>query len=138
MKSWKEKLAESKPEQVKLLDKSMMGMKEGQMMLIASPAIFDDFIRRIPEGTSKNMKQVRDELAGQFDAQVTCPLTSGIFLRIVAEAAYEAYENGTKIDDITPVWRVIDKNSPTVKKLTFDPEFLWNQRDREGLPKQET
>ena len=134
MKSWAEKLADSKPEQVKRLDKPMMGMKQGQMMLIASPAIFDDFIRRIPEGTAKDIKQVRDELAQKFDADVTCPLTSGIFLRIVAEAAYEAYDNGAKIDDITPVWRVIDNKSTTAKKLSFDPQFLWNQRDREGLP----
>lgn len=38
-------------------------------------------------------------------ADVTCPLTSGIFVRIVAEAAEEDRRNGKK--RITPYWRVV-------------------------------
>lgn len=134
MKSWKEKLEDSKPHQVKKLNKSMVGMKAGQMMLIASPAIIDDFIRNIPEGTAVNVKEMRATLAAQYNAEVTCPITTGIFLRIAAEAAYEAYENGEPIDAITPFWRVFDAKTTTLKKLSFDHEFLWNQRKREGLP----
>ena len=77
---------------------------------------------------------MRDKLATAYGADVMCPLTTGIFLRIVAEAVNEAYINGVKMDDLTPVWRVLDTKSPTIKKLDFDPEFLWNQRRREGLP----
>jgi len=134
MKSWKEKLKDSKPHQVKILNKSMVGMKAGQMMLIASPAIVDDFIRNIPERTAVGVKEMRAALAHQYDAEVTCPITTGIFLRIVAEAAYEAYENGEPIDNITPFWRVFDAKTTTLKKLSFDHAFLWNQRKREGLP----
>jgi len=134
MKTWKQKLQNSKPHQIKILHKSMTGMKEGQKMLIASPAIIDEYIRHIPDGTSVDTREMRIAIAKQLGAEVTCPLTTGIFLRIVAEAAYEAYENGEKIDTITPVWRVIDRKSSTLKKLSFDHEFLSNQRKREGLP----
>jgi len=41
------------------------------------------------------------------DAQVNCccPLTTGIFLRIVAEVAEEDLRNGKK--EVTPYWRVV-------------------------------
>ena len=112
----------------------MMGMQAGQRALIASPRIVDDFIRDIPDGQHVDVKDMRDRLAAAHGADVMCPLTAGIFLRIVAEAAYESYAGGKKMDDLTPVWRVIDPKTPTVKKLTFDPDFLWNQRKREDLP----
>jgi len=134
MKTWKEKLEDSKPPQIKKVNKSMVGMKAGQVMLIASPAIVDEFIQNVPEGTAVNVKEMRASLAEQYNAEVTCPITTGIFLRIVAEAAYEAYENGQKIDNITPFWRIFDAKTTTLKKLSFDHEFLWNQRKREGLP----
>ena len=133
MKSWTEKLNSPKPHQVKPVPKDMAGMKKGQTMLIPTAKIVDRFIRAIPEGRSTDYRALRAALARQYGAEVTCPITTGIFLRIVAEAAWEAYENGAGIDEITPVWRVLDKNSPTVKKISFDPQFLYDQRQREGL-----
>jgi hypothetical protein len=44
-------------------------------------------------------------LAGDFNADSTCPLTTGIFVRISAEAAEEYRHMGRK--DITPYWRVV-------------------------------
>lgn len=133
MGKWNDKLNASKPHEVKQLNKDMMGMKAGQMMLIASPKMVDDFIRTIPEGKSMDVVDVRRALASANGAEVTCPITTGIFLRIVAEAAWEAHVEGAKVDEITPVWRVINKKMPLVKKLQFDPQFLWLQRERENL-----
>jgi hypothetical protein len=133
MKSWAEKLNSPKPHQVKPVPMNIAGMKEGQIMLIPTAKIVDAFIRAIPEGSSMDHRALRAALAERYDAEVTCPITTGIFLRIVAEAAWEAHENGAGIDEITPVWRVLDKNSPTVKKISFDPQFLFDQRQREGL-----
>ncbi len=133
MKSWREKLENPKPHQVKPAPLNIAGMKKGQIMLIPSALQIDDFIRRIPAGTSMDVKVMRTKLASEHSAEVSCPITTGILLRIVAEAAWEDHERGTPVNSLTPVWRVLDENTTTMKKLSYDPQFLLDQRQREEL-----
>jgi len=133
MKSWREKLESPKPHEVKPAPMSFAGMKKGQTMLIPSALQIDEFIRRIPKGTSMDVKTMRAQLAEEHSAEVSCPITTGILLRIVAETAWEDHERGTPINDLTPVWRVLDETATTTKKLSYDPQFLLDQREREGL-----
>jgi hypothetical protein len=58
-------------------------------------------------------------------------VTTGIFLRIVAEANYEKLGQGKTPEEITPFWRVIAPDSALARKLSFGPEFLQTQIDRE-------
>ena len=51
------------------------------------------------------IKELRTKLAEDFDADYTCPLTAGIFLRIAAEAAEEMTTAGNRPE--LPWWRVI-------------------------------
>lgn len=132
-KSWAEKMASSAPHQVKPAPVDIAGMRKGQIMLVPSAGIIDAFIRAIPRGTGMDVQTFRKKLARKYKAEVSCPITTGILLRIVAEAAYEASGKGAKPDDITPVWRVLDERAPTLKKLSFDPAFILEQRAAEGL-----
>jgi hypothetical protein len=129
---WSEKLTRSRPAEVKRLDKSGAGMTAGQLMLISSPADLDAAIRAVPKGSSIDVPSLREQLARAAGAEVTCPLTTGIFLRIVTEAANEAHESGVSPTALTPVWRVIDRKLPLVKKLSFDPEWLFQLREAES------
>ncbi len=133
-KTWTEKLNDTKPHVVKPVPKDFAGMKKGQVMLVPSAKIVDRYIRSIPEGNSMDIKELRARLARRYKAEVACPVATGFVLRTVAEAAYEAFNAGTGIDDVTPVWRVIDDTTPTLKKLSFDPNFILDQRLAEGLP----
>jgi len=66
---------------------------------------------------------MRNELARHYGAEATCPLSTGIFLRIVAEAALE--ELSTKsISEITPFWRMIDAKSTLAKKMGLSEQYL--------------
>ena len=76
---------------------------------------------------------MRKDLAAEYNAQYCCPVTSGIFLRIVAEAAYEEYIAGKPIKKITPFWRIIDSKIPVVQKLTFGSAFIKEQWAKEKL-----
>ena len=134
-KTWKEKLNINRKPQVEMADKDFAGVKQGQMMLIPTPLLVDQYIRQIPEGKWVSPEQIRDDLAKEFHAEVTCPLTTGIFIRIAAEAAYEEYEEGKSLKQITPFWRVIDENSPTAKKLSFGKDLLLEMRKKEHLVK---
>jgi hypothetical protein len=129
--TWMDKLNGSKPPVVKPAPISFAGMRQGQVMLIPSPKLIDDFIRKIPKGKQVDMAQMRSQLATLHRAEVSCPVTTGIFLRIVVEAANEAHEKGVAMSAITPVWRVIDPKAALLKKVSFDPGWLLDQRERE-------
>jgi hypothetical protein len=132
-KSWAEKLAAAKPHQVKPAPIDIAGMRKGQMMLIPSAKIIDEFIRGIPEGKRIDVRTMRSDLAKLHGAQVSCPITTGILLRIVAEAAGEAHGRGVSVREITPVWRVIPKDAPLLKKLSCGSAFILERQKAEGL-----
>jgi hypothetical protein len=133
-KTWQEKLHTGAKPKVKNVESTFADIPAGSSMLIATPEIVDNYINHIPVGAHTSLQQMRNDLAAEYHAQYTCPVTSGIFLRIAAEAAYEAYAAGRQIEKITPFWRMIDSKSPTSKKLTFGTAFVKVQRAKEGLP----
>lgn len=132
-KTWQEKLNDGRAPHVEIADKDFAGIRAGQKMLIPTPKLVDEYIRQIPKGKTIDSNILRKDLAMEHRAEVTCPLTTGIFLRIVAEAAYEDYQKGKAIGKITPFWRVMDEKSSTAKKLTFGTAFLKEQRKKESL-----
>jgi hypothetical protein len=132
-KSWQEKLNIDRKPVIEKSDKDFAGIKAGQMMLIPTPKVIDAYIRQIPKGKHVDVATIRKDLAAEYHSEATCPLTTGIFLRIAAEAAYEEYQDGKPLNKITPFWRVIDVKSPTAKKLTFGTEFIQQQRKAEGI-----
>jgi hypothetical protein len=129
--TWTEKLKCSKPAVIKLLNKRFADMPEGSQMMIASPAIVDHYIRKLSPGQFITPKQLRADLADSHKAEHTCPVTTGIFLRIVAEAAWEQHLAGVPQKDITPFWRVLDSESPLAGKLACGREFIRQQRSLE-------
>jgi hypothetical protein len=129
--SWAQKLAASKAPVVKSLDKPFMEMPTGSRMLIASPELFDKILRELPKGTTVSIAEIRDTLAADHSADFTCPLSSGIFLRVAAEAAWESIQNGARPEDVTPFWRAIDPESTLARKLRCGPEFIREQRSVE-------
>lgn len=134
-KTWVEKRDLSNELKVEVITKDFADMKKGEKMLVATPLIVDDYICNIPKGKEGSLAQMRKDLAAEYHADKTCPVTSGIFLRIVAEAAYEEYQQGKAISKITPFWRMINEKSPAAKKLTFGTDFLLEQRHKEKLDK---
>lgn len=131
-KTWLEKLTESKQPHIVKLEKAFAGIPANSNLLIPSPLLIDQYIQNIAHGKQSDSKTMRTDLALEFNADNTCPVTTGIFLRIVAEANYEKWQLGSKIDEITPFWRIIAPNSPLAKKLTFGAKFLQEQIDREN------
>lgn len=102
-------------------------------MYIATPRIVDDYIRHIPFGVHTSLQKMRKDLAAQHHAAWCCPITSGIFLRIVAEAAWEEDEAGSPLAGITPFWRMIDHHAPAARKVSLGAGYIRKQREHEGL-----
>lgn len=129
-KTWLEKFNNGKPPQVKTINKPWLGRPAGSKMLISSPQEIADYISNIPVGKFANIGQMRDELARKHMADFTCPLTTGIFLRIVAEKSYE--EISSTQNKVVPFWRAIEPDSKLANKLSFGSDFISQMREKEA------
>jgi len=130
-KSWIEKRDCEKSFQVKTIEKKFADIPEGAKMLIASPPIIDTYVSCIPFGKIVAPATMRNDLAIEYQADKSCPVTTGIFLRIVAEAAYMEIMAGKSMDEVTPFWRIIDPTSKLASKLTCGADFISKQRAEE-------
>jgi ABC-type uncharacterized transport system ATPase subunit len=131
-KTWLDKLNEKKEPKIKRIDIDFADIPAGSNMFIATPKLIDAYIQQIGIGKRIDIKTLRKDLAIEHNADYTCPVTTGIFLRIVAEANYEKLQNGKRVEEITPFWRVIEPKSVLAKKLTFGQEFLLQQIEKES------
>jgi hypothetical protein len=118
-KSWVQKRDCGKAPHVTIIDKAFAGIPAGSKLLISSPLEIDQFVRSVPKGKIIEPQDMRQELAKRHQADATCPVSTGIFLRIVAEAALEEYKSGVALNKIAPFWRVIKRGTPLSKKLSI-------------------
>lgn len=112
--TWREKLEKPQEPRVVKVPPKMSRFGQG-MMLIPTPKLVDNLIRGIPKGKLVTVSELRRRLAADFAVDMTCPLTTGIFVRIAAEAAEEDRMNGRK--RITGYWRVVKEDG------TLNPKF---------------
>ena len=100
------------------------------MMLIPTALEVDAMIRKIPRGQVSTLAQLRKRLARWHNVDVTCPLVTGIFLRIVAEAAEEDRLAGKP--DIAPYWRVVREDGKMNAKFPGGAETQAERLRSEG------
>ncbi len=105
-KTWKEKLLDSKDlpkvEQITEKQEKIWGIGT---VVIPAPLEVDEIMRQVPYGKLITINLIRERLAIKHDATTACPITTGIFAWIAANAADEAAQAG--IEDITPYWRTL-------------------------------
>ncbi len=106
-KSWREKLENPPAGLPKVVGGPAKWAKRfgGRRVLVPTPLLVDEQIRKVKEGKLITVKQIRDRLAKEFKADSSCPMTVGIFLRICSETAEEDLRKGKK--RITTYWRVV-------------------------------
>jgi hypothetical protein len=105
-KSWREKLADDKdlPKIVKVGAKAQARWG-GATLAIATPREIDALMRSVPKGRVTTINELRAAVARKHRAEAACPITTGIFSWIAANAAAEAAAAGEK--RTTPYWRTL-------------------------------
>jgi hypothetical protein len=83
----------------------VIGDRRGRM-LVPTPLLVAGELRRVPRGRLITPALLRDRLARRAGADFTCPMTTGIFLNILAGATEEAIAQGRR--PVAPYWRVVD------------------------------
>lgn len=118
--TWSEKFGTRKTPVVKKLEKDFSDIKKDQTMLISTPKEISDYLKENTKpGDFVTITKLRSDLAKKHLADKTCPVTTGIFLRIVSELAIEELNRGKDLSEVTPFWRIVDEKSPLSKKLSI-------------------
>lgn len=130
--SWKTRIAKAKPAHVVTTEADFAGIRAGSRLLIASPEILARYLMAIPAGETRNLVRLRNELARRHRADATCPVTTAIYLRVIAESAWEDLCAGAPRDAVPPFWRVIDPGSPIAKRLSFGSDVIERERALES------
>ncbi|MEZ5330275.1 MAG: hypothetical protein R3F19_34945 [Verrucomicrobiales bacterium] len=110
-KSWTEKLADDKdlPRTFQLEGKAAGKWGTGRM-LIPAPQEVDAQMKRVRKGKVVTSTEIRAALQHHSAeaVDVVCPITTGIFCWIAANAAAEQQAQGRK--NFTPYWRTLKVN----------------------------
>src|SRR5262245_27231873 len=105
-KSWKEKLAANKGlPRVERITATQSRRWGSGTVLIPAPVQVDELMKKVPAGKVTTINEIRGVLARKHRASITCPITTGIFAWIAANAAEEAAAGGKK--STTPYWRTL-------------------------------
>jgi hypothetical protein len=105
-KTWREKLADDKdlPKTGVVTGKMTKRWGEGTFV-VPAPREVDALMRQVPRRRLVTINDLRAALAKKHKTNFTCPITTGIFSWIAANAAAEAEAAGVK--RITPYWRTL-------------------------------
>ena len=115
-KSWCEKLKDSKD-----LPKTMV---------IPAPMEVNEMMTIVPEGKLITISEIRAALAKKHGTTTCCPMTTGIFAWIAANAAEEQRQKGKR--DITPYWRTLKTGGVINPKYPGGVEAIKKLLEKEG------
>jgi len=129
--SWVEKLYDSKglPKVEKITEKMSKRWGTGTIV-IPAPIEVDELMRKVPAGKLTTIKDIRTALAKKHKATIGCPMTTGIFAWIAANAAEEREQSEEK--GITPYWRTLKTGGILNEKYPGGTESQKLRLEREG------
>jgi len=130
-KSWIEKLNDSKglPKVEKITEKMSKRWGSGTVV-IPAPMEVDEIMRSVPEGKLVTINEIRALLARKHGATIGCPITTGIFAWIAANAAEEQKQQGER--NITPYWRTLKAGGVLNEKYPGGVEGQRKLLEKEG------
>jgi len=103
-------------------------------ILIPKPTQIISLIKQIPRGKLTTIELVREKLARDYKVDLTCPLVTGIFLRLIAECEEEKLNKGViGEDEMLPYWRVLRSDGSLNNKFPGGVELQAERLKREGF-----
>jgi hypothetical protein len=125
-KSWAEKLKTKNdlPKIVKL-DKEAAKRWSGDTMYIPCPKEVYEVMKKVPKGKFATVATIREYFAKKHKTAISCPLTTGIFTWIAANASEELH------DDV-PYWRTLKGSGELNDKYPGGAEKQRKLLEKEG------
>ena len=129
---WRKRFGAAKDPHVVMLSSPFAGVPSGAMMLISSPGEIARYVAAIPSGETRSIARLRSDLAKRAKADAMCPVTTAIYLRVVAEVALDELEAGKPMDEVVPFWRIIEPKDKLAAKLSCGAERIEHLRALEA------
>jgi alkylated DNA nucleotide flippase Atl1 len=102
-------------------------------ILLANHSEIEECIKEIPAGKLVTDAHIRDTLARNFGADITCMKVAGISLTIISHAAEEErIEDALSYQEITPYWRVLARDGSLKPTFPDAPETQKELLEKEG------
>jgi hypothetical protein len=105
--------------------------RHGGRLLLPTPLLLAEEIAAVPRGGTLTVSQLRTRLAHRMGADRTCPLMTGLFIKILA---------GVVADDLAqrrrprwPVWRLVADNGRLVTTWPLDALYRATRLREEGV-----
>lgn len=114
-------------------DKKFADLEAGTTILIPSPQDIEGVINELESGDTIELGELRSRLADSHDADGSCPVMTGMNLRVVAELAFDALDAGVPINDVVPVWRAVSPSSTPATKRAGAPDLIRKLRFNEAV-----
>lgn len=118
--------AKDMPKCIKITDQKSIQKYGGDRLYFAPPIDYDAVMKCIPYGKLTTIKDIRTYFAQKNHADVTDPITAGIFVSIAAWASFQRTENET------PYWRTLKNNGELNPKYPQGIEFQKKKLEAEG------
>jgi hypothetical protein len=115
--TYEEKYDQARPSYVRVNEKRFADLPAGTTILIPSPQDIELELRRLGTHEYITPKELRARLADRHCTEGTCPVMTGMNMRIVAEVALEQMSGGALMSEVAPVWLVIAPDSALAQKL---------------------
>jgi predicted nucleotide-binding protein (sugar kinase/HSP70/actin superfamily) len=129
--SWREKLSDSKGlPRVERFDKKKGKNWPAGTYCLPAPIEVDEIMQKVPKGKLITINEIRQILAKKHKADFGCPITTGIFSWLAANAADEMEKEAKK--RITPYWRTLKTGGILNEKYLGGLENLKKRLEAEG------
>lgn len=130
-KTWNEKLNDDKGlPRVEKISHSMSKRWGSGTVAIPAPKEVDELMKSVPQGKLVTINDIRSALARKHEATIGCPITTGIFAWIAANAAEESRQTGKRA--ITPYWRTLKSGGVINEKYPGGAEGQRKLLEKEG------
>ena len=130
-KTWSEKLKDNKglPKVEKITDKMSKRWGTGTVA-IPAPMEVDEIMKKVSKGKLTTINEIRAVLAKKHKATIGCPITTGIFAWVAANAAEERKRKDER--ETTPYWRTLKTGGVINEKYPGGVEGQKKLLEKEG------
>lgn len=127
--TFQERYERARPSYVRINDKRFADLPAGTTILIPSPRDIEHEINQLEPGEIVAPTELRRRLAAHHGTDGTCPVMTGVHLRIVAELALDRIDAGVPASLVAPFWQVIAPDSSLAQKLPGGPQRIAQLRN---------
>jgi hypothetical protein len=121
---WRQRAAKQRNPKRVTLDAPFAGLPKGTVLFVGTPAILEKYIASIPHGETRTLQRLRRDIARANKCQAMCPVSTALFLRMIAEVAWDEITEGRAAEEVTPFWRVLGPATPIAKRLRVPEAWL--------------